>query len=105
MAAFDIDIDETEAEEKKEPEKIEIDNDAFVKYSLTKNNITDFGLSFFFDVCKDLVISREFIEALYRVIIKIARTELDPIRDIPEMPGPNEEGVEPTEEEKAEVQK
>lgn len=45
-----------------------------MKYSLTKSNISDYGLSFFFDVLKDLVISKEFIEVLYRVIIKSART-------------------------------
>lgn len=47
-----------------------------MRFSLTKNNITDYGLSFLFDVIKDLVISREFIETLYRVIIRIARTKL-----------------------------
>lgn len=47
-----------------------------MRFSLTKNNITDYGLGFLFEVIKDLVISREFIETLYRVIIRIARTKL-----------------------------
>lgn len=67
---------------------------------MTKNNITDYGLCFFFEVCKDLVISKEFIETLYRVIIKIARTKLRPLQQVPEMPVPDENGVELPEEEK-----
>ena len=57
-----------------------------MKFSLTKSNITDYGLSFFFEVIKDLVISREFIETLYKVVIKIARTKLKPVTVVPEMP-------------------
>lgn len=70
---------------------------------MTKNNITDYGLAFFFEVLKDLVISKEFIEVLYRVIIKIARTKFKAILPLPEMPVPDENGVEPTEEAKAAV--
>lgn len=55
-------------------QRIEIDDDTFMRFSLTKNNITDYGLCFLFEVIKDLVISKDFIETLYRVIIKIART-------------------------------
>ncbi len=72
---------------------------------MTKSNITDFGLSFFFEVIKDLVISKEFIETLYKVIIKIARTKLKPLFPVPEMPQPDAEGNEPSEEEKATIQK
>ena len=71
-----------------------------MRFSLTKNNITDYGLCFFFEVCKDLVISKEYIETLYRVIIKIARTKLRPLTQVPEMPIPDENGVEIPEEEK-----
>lgn len=46
-----------------------------MKFSLTKNNISDYGLGFLYEVMKDLVISKEFIETLYRVIIKISRTK------------------------------
>jgi hypothetical protein len=53
---------------------------------LTKANISDYGLSFFFEVLKDLVISKEFIEVLYRVVIRIVRTKLKPIMSPPEMP-------------------
>lgn len=86
-------------------ERLDIDDETFIKYSLTKNNITDYGLAFFFEVIKDLVISKEFIEVLYRVIIKIARTKFRPILPVPDMPIADEAGVEPTEEEKAAVQK
>jgi len=57
-----------------DPTILDIDDDTFMRFSLTKNNITDYGLCFLFEVIKDLVISKEFIETLYRVIIKIART-------------------------------
>lgn len=67
-------------------ERLDIDDDSFMRFSLTKSNISDYGLSFFFEVIKDLVISKEFIETLYRVIIKIARTKLKPIHAVPEMP-------------------
>ncbi len=62
-----------------EPERLDIDDDTFMRFSLTKNNIADQGLAFFFEVCKDLVISKDFIEILYRVIIKVARTNLRPL--------------------------
>ena len=71
-----------------------------MRYSLTKNNISDYGLCFLFEVIKDLVISKEFIETLYRVIIKIARTRLRPLQPVPVIPGPDENGNEPPEEEK-----
>jgi hypothetical protein len=86
--------------EDEEPERIEIDDEAFLRFSLTKSNISDYGLGFFFDVLKDLVISKEFIEVLYRVIIKTARTKLKPLVHVPEMPGPDAEGNEPSEEAK-----
>lgn len=71
-----------------------------MRFSLTKSNIADFGLSFFFEVIKDLVISKEFIETLYRVIIKVARTKLKPLLPVPEMPQAEGEGAELSEEEK-----
>jgi hypothetical protein len=79
---------------------LDIDDDMFMRFSLTKSNIADYGLSFFFEVIKDLVISKEFIETLYKVIIKIARKQLKPILPVPEMPVPDAEGNEPSEEEK-----
>jgi hypothetical protein len=65
---------------------------------LTKSNIADYGLSFIFEVLKDLVISKEFIETLYKVIIKISRTKLKPIYPVPETGGVDAEGNEPSEE-------
>ena len=76
-----------------------------MRFCLTKSNITDFGLSFFFEVLKDLVISKDFIETLYRVIVKVVRTKHKPIHPLPEMPLPDAEGNEPSEEERAQVQK
>ena len=81
--------------------RLDIDDDSFMMFSLTKSNIADYGLSFFFEVIKDLVISKEFIETLYRVIIKVARTKLKPLQPVPEMhQQPEGEGVEISEEEK-----
>jgi len=74
-----------------------------MRFCLTRSNITDYGLGFFFEVLKDLVISKEFIETLYRVIIKIARTKYKQILPLPEMPVPDETGAEPSEEAKAAV--
>jgi hypothetical protein len=71
-----------------------------MRFSLTKSNISDYGLSFFFEVIKDLVISKEYIETLYKVIIRIARTKLKPILPVPEMPGVDVDGNEPSEEER-----
>jgi len=42
---------------------------------LSKENISDYGLAFLFDINKDLVINREFIEIFYRTIVKISRTK------------------------------
>ena len=88
-----------------EVEKLDIDDDTFMRFSLTKSNISDYGLSFFFEVIKDLVISKEYIETLYRVIIKIVRTKLRAIHPLPELPQPDAEGNEPSEEEKQQAQK
>jgi hypothetical protein len=66
-------------EPKPEEEKLEIDDETFLRFALSKNNIADYGLSYFFEVLKDLVLSREIIETLYRVIIRIARQKLKPI--------------------------
>ena len=76
-----------------------------MRFSLTKNNITDYGLCFFFEVCRDLAIGKDFIETLYRVIIKTARTKMRPLQPIPEMPQPDENGNEPSEDEKSAIAK
>jgi hypothetical protein len=51
------------------------------------------------------VISKDFIETLYRVIIKVARTKLRATLQVPEMPQPDAEGNEIPEEEKLVIQK
>ncbi len=94
------------AEEGGEPEKVEVDDDAFLKYSLTKQNISDYGLCFFLEICKDLVITKDLVNTVYKTIIKIARTPQKPLVTVPEMPPAPEEGQEPpSEEEKANIQK
>lgn len=62
---------------------MDLDDETFLNFALNRANISDYGLSFLFDILKDLVISREFIETLYRVIIKIARTKLRPLHPVP----------------------
>ena len=95
----------TEPNEEEKVERLEISDEDYMRFSLTKSNITDYGLSFFFEVLKDLVISKDFIEILYKVIIKIARTKLRPIHPVPEMPQPDADGNEPSDEEKNQVLK
>lgn len=70
------DISNKDIDEEDKVERLDLDDEAFVRFSLMKANITDYGLSFFFEVIKDLVISKEFIETLYRVVIKVARTKM-----------------------------
>jgi len=71
---------------------------------LTKSNITDYGLCFFFEVGKDLVISTDFIKVLYQAIVRIVRLKTQELVEVPEMPGLDAEGNDPTEEEKAQAQ-
>ena len=68
-----------EGQEGDEEQKLEIDDESFMKFALTKSNISDYGLKFFFDVMKDLVISKEIVEVFYQAIIKLARTKTLPI--------------------------
>ena len=51
------------------------------------------------------MILKEFIETLYRTIVKIVTTKPQEMLPIPELPQPDEEGNEPPEEDKAAVQK
>lgn len=77
-------------EEQKEEEDVDpfesMDDEAFIRHCLTPGNINDYGLAFFFKVYQDLVISKDFIECLYRAIIKIARSKERPLLEIPEVP-------------------
>lgn len=72
---------------------------------MTKSNINDYGLSFFFEVCKEMVIAKEFIECLYRAIVKITRTKPQQPSELPKLPEAKEDGSAPTEEEKQQVEK
>jgi hypothetical protein len=45
------------------------------KMARDQANIADFGLSFMFDVAKELVLSPDVIEVLYRAICKVAMQE------------------------------
>lgn len=76
-----------------------------MRHCLTIGNISDYGLAYFFEVVKELVINRDFIEALYRTIVKIASRKQAAIQELPEAPQPAEEGAEVPEEEKKEWEK
>ena len=58
-----------------------------------------------FDVQKDLVLNNDFINSLYRVIAKVVKTKTRELVHVPEMPGPDGEGNEPSEEAKQAAQK
>lgn len=83
----------------------EISDDQFLRHCLTKTNINDYGLHFFFDINREMVIAKEFIECLYRAIVKITRKQPQEPVEVPEAPEPKEEGAEITEEEKANFDK
>lgn len=74
-----------------------------MKAIATKDNITDYGLQFFFSIAKDLTLSREVIQVLYQVIVAIVMTKPESLQEVPEVPGPDDEGNEPSEEDKAAV--
>ena len=82
-----------------------VDVEQLLRHCLTIGNISDFGLQFFFEIVKELVINRDFIEALYRTIVKIASKRHATIEELPAEPTPAEEGQEVTEEEKKEWEK
>jgi hypothetical protein len=99
--------EEEKEEEKKEEDKIPegVDEDTLLRHCLTRYNISDFGLGYLFEICKELVINRDFIESLYRTLIRIAMRKVVPAEVLPEMPAPKEDEAEPTEEEKKEIDK
>jgi hypothetical protein len=86
-----------------EVERLDLDDETFAKFAMMRTNISDYGLSFFIDIMKDLVISKEFMEILYKVIVKIARTPRMDVVPVPEMPA-GEDGAEPTEEQRSAAQ-
>lgn len=68
-----------------------------MRHCLTNDFIDDFGLQFFFTICKDLGIAKELIKALYEAIVEIERTQIEPLIEIPPAPEapPAVEGEEP----------
>ena len=52
-------------------ERKKLHEDVFSKFARDRANITDYGLKFFFEMCKDLVINQDVAEAWYKVIINI----------------------------------
>jgi hypothetical protein len=83
----------------------DMDEERFLRHCLTKTCINDYGLSFFFEVCKEMVIAREFIECLYRAIVKITRKKPKESVEVPTIPEAKEDGTEITEEEKLEYER
>jgi len=55
-----------------------MDNLQFMRHCLTSQFIDDFGLQFFFTICKDLGIAKELIKALYEAIIEVEWTQFEP---------------------------
>jgi hypothetical protein len=54
---------------------------------------------------KDLVLNSDFVSTLYRVIAKVVKTKTREVLPVPEMPGPDADGNEPSEEAKHNAQK
>ena len=67
-------------------ERKKMHEDVFSKFARDRSNITDYGLKFFFEVCKDLVINQEIVDAWYKVIISISQTEARQIHEVPVIP-------------------
>jgi len=72
-------IEELAGEGEVQPEKI-------AKLARDPANIADFGLGFMFDVQKELVLSTDVIEVLYRAIAKVALKKPRDLIPIPEVP-------------------
>jgi|LauGreDrversion4_2_1035121.scaffolds.fasta_scaffold587019_2 hypothetical protein len=77
----------------------------FSEVATQRHLMSDYGLAFLFEVQKDLVLNQEFINILYKVIGKIVKTKIKEPMAIPEMPQPDAEGNEPSEEDKANAHK
>lgn len=58
-------------------------------------------MNFLFEVMKDLVINQEYIHILFKVIAKVVKTKIREAVPVPEIPGPDADGNEPSEEAKA----
>ena len=77
-----------------------LDEESFATFACDRSNLSDFGLSFLFENLKDLLINSDFISILYKVIAKIVKTQTKQTMPVPEVPGPNENGEEPSEDDK-----
>lgn len=82
-----------------------VDEEKIARFAKNRDNMSNYGLGFLFDVMRDLVISNEFVDIIYAVIAKIVKTLPKEQVPVPEMPGPDAEGNEPSEEDRASVQK
>lgn len=83
----------------------DMDEERLLRHCLTKPCINDYGLGFFFEVSKEMVISKEFIECLYRAIVKITKTKPRELIELPTIPEAKEDGTPLTEEEKQAIEK
>ena len=63
---------------------IELEGDQLSLACRDQSNMADFGLSFMFDIQKDLVLSADIIQVLYRAITKLATAEPTALLPIPE---------------------
>lgn len=63
-----------------------LDEEMFAELAINRQMISDYGLSFLFDVQKDLVINSDFTNILYKVIAKIIKTRTKEQLPVPEMP-------------------
>jgi hypothetical protein len=77
-----------------------MDAEAFAQFALNKANLSDYGLGFLFDVQKDLVLNSEFASNLYQVVAKIIKTKTKETSPVPEMPQPDVDGNEPSEDDR-----
>ena len=77
-----------------------VDEETLAKFASTRGHQSDFGLGMLFDVQKDLVLNGDFISILYRVIAKVVKTKAKETTAVPEMPVPDAEGNEPSEDAK-----
>ena len=67
--------------------------DAISKAAREADNMTDFGLKFLFEIQKDLVLSQEVIEVVYKAIAKIATQKPTPAQEIAAIPDDATEAV------------
>ena len=82
-----------------------VDEESLAKFAKNKSHVSDYGLAFLFDMQRDLVANAEFISILYKVIAKIVKMKTQEQVPLPEMPVPDAEGNEPSDEDKSAAQK